>query len=88
MAGMDEPKSPRSEADLRRLGLTWNCCDSCHDDDALGYGMTYRTLPDGTSFSACCTTPDDDLIALILESLRLGREMEAELAHISAIFRK
>jgi hypothetical protein len=63
----DPTREPRSEADLRALGLSWECCDSCHDDDAYGYGMTERQTPSGAWFSACCRTPGDIAIAAAIE---------------------
>lgn len=48
------------ESDLRALGVKWECCGSCHDDEDWGYsrmvgGLDPRT---GDELHGCCGVPD------------------------------
>ena len=54
-----------SEGALRDAGYEWECCDSCHDDDEMGYEMTEReSYPpiEGVTYwlTCCCATPTPD----------------------------
>lgn len=49
---------------LERIGVIDMrfCCDSCHEDEDMGYDMVERDLPDTDDYLAvCCRIELDDL---------------------------